>query len=190
MKFALPLLLLSLALASPSSSYAARPAACASGLGQSGYDAGYSAQSRVLTQLWSDHHESCDELNAFKNSVVLDLTRDLPENVFLRCRRVGMIQAFEDAISRISATCTSNCSLDLDPYAKISAQIFCKGAAPAAFAEELRKEGVQTPICGSEDWVACRQKVMNEAQAACSERATVRRDELDQLAAVACRAAQ
>lgn len=48
---------------------AARPASCASGLGQNGYDVGYSAQSKVLAEVWNEYHESCDQFDLFKNKV-------------------------------------------------------------------------------------------------------------------------
>lgn len=187
MNFVIPILLL--AAAAPASTRAARPAACAGDLGRSGYDAGYDAQSKVLDKLWSDHHASCDAFNEFKNQAVLALSRDPPADVFLRCRRAGMIQAFKDAITRIASTCTTTCALELEPYTRISAQLFCKGATADAFALALQREGVSTPPC-DDDWTTCKQKVKTEAEAACPDKVAARRDELDPLAAAACQSPQ
>ncbi|WP_437653725.1 hypothetical protein [Sorangium sp. So ce1182] len=183
----LPILMLLLMAATPAWARAARPASCASGLGQSGYDAGYDGQSKVLAQLWSTHHESCDQFDQFKNQVELTLTKDLPENVFLRCRRAGMIQAFEDAVSRIALACTSTCAFDLEPYTKRSAQMFCGGTTAVAFAQAFLKAGIATPDCGANDWMTCKQKLKTEAEATCRDTVEARRGELDLLADAACR---
>jgi hypothetical protein len=165
---------------------AARPASCASGLGQSGYDAGYSAQSKVLAQVWSDLHEFCDQFDLFKNKVKIALSRDPPDNVFLRCRRAGMMQAFDDAITRIGYTCISNCAFDLEPYTTISAQLFCDGTTAATFAQTLQRKGVAVPTCGINDRKTCKEKVQTKAEIACSELALVNRSELETLATAAC----
>ncbi|MDI3291797.1 hypothetical protein [Polyangium sp. 15x6] len=188
MNLAIPILLL--ATAAPASTRAARPAACASDLGRSGYEAGYDAQSRVLDRLWSDHRESCDAFNEFKNQAVIALGRDPPADVFLRCRRAGMIQAFNDAISRIASTCATTCALELEPYTRIAARIFCNGANADAFALALQREGVATPPCAGDDWTTCKQKVKTEAEAACPDKVASRPDELDPLAAAACQSPQ
>jgi hypothetical protein len=176
-----------LAAVAPDRGPAARPASCGSGLGQSGYEAGYTAQTKVLTQLWSDHHESCEEIDAFKNKVTLALTHDPPPNVFLRCRRAGMIQAFEDAVAHIGLACTSTCGLDLGAYAQVSAQIFCEATASVPFDLALSQAGIATPSCKGDEWTTCQEKVKAEAGAACPYKVAAHATELDELASAACR---
>lgn len=188
MKITLPILLL--VMAAPAPALAARPASCAVGLGQSGYNAGYEAQSKVLEKLWRDHQQACDQFDLFKNKVEIALTRDPPANVFLRCRRAGMLEAFNDAVSRIASACTSSCTLDLEPYTKLSARIFCSGTAAGAFAEALSKEDVARPNCAGDDWTTCKEKVKSEAQAACPRTVMDQPRAIEQLAAAACLSAE